>query len=240
VSKIETGDFIALLGSLPTGSVDLLLTDPPAGVTQASWDCDIDLEAFWWEAGRVVKERGIIVVMAVQPFASQVLISNKRHYRYEWVWEKSKATNYLNAKKQPLRAHEHLLVFYRKPGTYNPQMTAGEPYDKGTAHRPTDVYGAQVTTTVKDEVGVRYPRSVLYFKTAESEGPVLHPTQKPVALCQYMVLTYTNPGDLVVDPFVGTGAVAVAAKRAGRRFVCGGLDPGFVRVAQERVDQEKG
>ena len=235
---IEVADYRHLLGSLAGGSVDLILTDPPAGVTQADWDSKVDLAGFWAPISSVLKPSGVVLVVAVQPFSSRVVHTSPFPYRYEWIWEKSKATGYLNAKKQPLRAHEHVLVFYRNPGTYNPQMKQGKPYNKGTAHRPTEVYGSQTTTTVKDDVGVRYPRSVLYFKTAESEGKVLHPTQKPLALFEYMVRTYTNPGDLVVDPFVGVGTTALAAARLGRRFVCGDMSEDFVEIARQRVAAE--
>ena len=234
-SSVEVVDAIDLLDSLEDDSIDLLLTDPPAGVTQAKWDDHVDLDAFWKAVLRPLKPKGVVIITAVQPFASKVVLSNQKHYKCEWVWEKSKATAWMNAKHQPLRAHEHVLVFYRQRGTYNPQMTDGEPYTKGTAYRPTDVYGTQIETTVTNTTGKRYPRSVQYFKTAEAEGPVVHPTQKPVALFEYFIRTYSNPGDLVVDPFVGVGTTAVACANTGRRFICGDVDSGYVNIAHQRL-----
>jgi DNA modification methylase len=168
------------------------------------------------------------------PFTATLVASQIKWFKYEWIWEKSKATNYLNAKKQPLRAHESICVFYRKPSTYNPQMTQGEAYNKGTAKRETSVYGSQRAVEVKSD-GDRYPRTVQYFVTAESEGK-LHPTQKPIALAEYLVATYTNEGDTVLDPTMGSGTTLRAAKNLNRNYIGFELDDNYYRIATKRLE----
>ena len=185
---------------------------------------------------RVCKLNAPMIFTAAQPFTSALVMSNPKNFKYTWVWEKSKATGYLNAKKMPMRAHEDVCVFYRKPPLYNPQMWQSTPYDKGTAHRPTDVYGKQVTTTVKNDTGLRYPRSVQYFKTAESEGKSVHPTQKPVSLMSYLVKTYTNPGDLVLDNAMGIGTTGIAAAKENRSFVGMEIDREYYLEAKRRIN----
>ena len=220
--------------SFATNSIDLVVCDLPYGTTQCKWDTVIDLDSMWKQLHRIGKENCAYVMFAAQPFTSILTMSNVNNFKYSWVWEKSKATNYLNAKKQPMRAHEDILVFYRKQPTYNPKMVKGDPYNKGTAHRPTDVYGSQTSTTVKSEDGLRYPRSVQYFRTAESEGK-LHPTQKPVELLKYLIETYSNPGDTVLDHTMGSGSTGQAAKETNRNFIGIELDHEYYRVASERL-----
>lgn len=218
-NEIFHGDCLDIMPQIPDGYVDMVLCDLPYGTTQCAWDSVIPLETLWESYLRIIKPNGAIVLTAAQPFTSVLVASNLKHFKYSWVWEKSKASGYLNAKKMPMRAHEDVCVFYKKPPTYNPQMTQGAPYNKGEAHRPTDVYGKQTSTLVKNDTGLRYPRSVQYFKTAESEGPVLHPTQKPLALFEYLIKTYTNPGELVLDNCMGVGTTVVSAINTGRSFI---------------------
>jgi DNA modification methylase len=229
------GDCIELLKTLEAQSVDTVICDLPYGTTQCKWDTVIPLEAWWKEIWRVCKPNSAVILHSAMPFTATLVNSQIKWFKYEWIWEKSKATNYLNAKKQPMRAHESICVFYRKPATYNPQMTQGDPYDKGTAHRPTDVYGSQKATTVKSETGLRYPRSVQYFVTAESEGK-LHPTQKPIALAEYLVKTYTNEGDVVLDPTMGSGTTCLAAQNLNRQYIGFELDEKYFDVAVERIE----
>ena len=227
--------FDALL-KLEDDSVDLLLTDLPYGTTNCKWDSPLPLDRLWEQYNRVCKLNAPMIFTAAQPFTSALVMSNPKNFKYTWVWEKSKATGYLNAKKMPMRAHEDVCVFYRKPPLYNPQMWQSTPYDKGTAHRPTDVYGKQVTTTVKNDTGLRYPRSVQYFKTAESEGKSVHPTQKPVSLMSYLVKTYTNPGDLVLDNAMGIGTTGIAAAKENRSFVGMEIDREYYLEAKRRIN----
>ena len=161
-----------------------------------------------------------MILTAQGIFSAKLIISNERWFKYKLVWEKSKPTNFLNAKKQPLRKHEDICVFYRAQPTYNPQMRAGAPYDKGIRKdQLSGSYGNFLPAHVHSNGG-RYPTDVVYFKTAESEGPVWHPTQKPVELARYLVRTFTNPGDLVLDNAFGSGSFLVGAAAEGRRF-CG-------------------
>lgn len=169
---------------------------------------------------RIIKPNGAIVLFGSEPFSSALRMSNIKNYKYDWVWEKSKATNFLNAKKMPLRAKENILVFYKKQPTYNPQMKKGKTYNKGIRKEQTkdDVYGRFNQTEVKSN-GDRYPRDVLYFKTAESEGETFHKTQKPIALMEYLIKTYTNEGMTVFDATMGSGSTGVACKNLNRNFI---------------------
>lgn len=219
-------------------SVDLLLTDFPYGTLNKrnTWDTIIDYDVFWREAYRICKLNAAIISTAAQPFTSVLIASNYNDFKYSWVWEKSKASNYLNAKKQPLRAHEDIVVFYRNQCTYNPQMVKGNPYDKGTAVRDTEAYGVQTKAVhVVSDSGLRYPRSVLYFRTAESEGKY-HPTQKPIALMEYLVNTYSNPNDVVLDPCMGSGTTGLACKTTNRQFIGIEKDPEYFQLATTRIN----
>lgn len=234
-NHIFVEDCIRGMSRLPDGHVGMVLCDLPYGTTQCAWDSPIDLEKMWEQFWRVLAAHGAVVLTAAQPFTSALVMSQPRWFRYAWVWEKSKATGYLNAKKRPLVAHEDVLVFAKRAPPYFPQMTNGKPYDKGSAVRPTDVYGKQAEVHVKNTTGLRYPRTVQYFKTAESEGRVVHPTQKPLALFRYLVRTYSQPDDLVLDACMGSGTTAVACLAEGRRFVGFESDRGIADLAAVRV-----
>ena len=236
-NKIICGNCFDILPQIPDDSVDLLFVDLPYGTTQASWDSILPLDKLWEQYNRIVKKNGAMLFTASQPFTTTLIASNINNYKYSWIWEKSKATNYLNAKKQPLRAYEEVVVFYRKQPTYNPQMTIGEAYNKGTALRLTDVYGSQKAVEVKSD-GLRYPRNVLYFKTAESEGEVIHPTQKPVALIEYMIKTYTEEGAVILDNTAGSFSTAIAAQNTGRKWICIEQDREMCEKALKRFEKD--
>lgn len=236
LNHIINADCFDIFPLIADKSVDLIFADLPYGTTQAKWDSVLPLDKLWAEYARIIKTNGVILLTANQPFSSQLIQSATVPYKYSWIWEKSKATNYLNAKKQPMRAYEEILVFYFKQPTYNPQMRSGEPYYKGTALRPTDVYGQQSVTTVENTTGDRYPRNVIYFKTAESEGEVIHPTQKPVTLIEYLIKTYTNVGDLVLDNTAGSFSTALAAMLQKRNWVGIELDSSYCVKAQARIN----
>ena len=166
-----------------------------------------------------MRDDGAIVLTSQGMFTAELMLSNPKMFRYKWVWEKSKSTNFLNAKKQPLRKHEDVCVFYKKQPVYHPQMIEGEPYDKGVRkNQLSGSYGDFLPVPVHSE-GKRYPTDIIYFKTAESEGKVYHPTQKPIELGRYFVRTYTNPGDVVLDNTSGSGSFLVAALMEGRNFI---------------------
>ena len=234
---LHNADMFDVLPTLEDNSIDLLLTDFPYGTLNKrnTWDNVINYDVFWEEANRVCKPNAAIISTAAQPFTSVLISSNYRDFRYTLVWEKSKATGYLNSKKQPLRAHEDIVVFYRKQPTYNPQMTAGKPYNKGTAVRDTEAYAKQTKPVlVKNETGLRYPRSVLYFVTAESEGKH-HPTQKPVDLYRWLIRTYSNEGDVVLDPCMGGGTTVIAATMENRNYIGIEKEKEYFEVCQQRM-----
>lgn len=219
INNVVQGDTIAKMKEIPDNSVDLLLVDLPYGTTQNKWDSVIPLPDLWEQYHRVVKENGAMIFTASGVFTAKLILSNPKDYKYNYTWIKSKATNFLNAKKQPLRKHEDILVFYRKQPTYNPQMTSGSAYSKGIRKdQITGSYGDFRPVLVKSK-GKRYPVDVLYFKTAEAEGKVVHPTQKPVALGRYLIRTFSNPGDVVLDNTSGSGSFLVAALKEGRNFI---------------------
>ena len=219
VNSIFEGDCIEIMKQFPDNCIDMILCDLPYGTTQNKWDSIIPLDELWHEYKRIIKENGAIVLTSQGLFTAQLMLSNPKQFKYKWVWEKSKPTNFLNAKKQPLRKYEDVCVFYKKQPVYNPQMVQGEPYDKGfRKNQLSGSYGDFQPVHVHSD-GKRYPTDVIYFKTAESEGEVIHPTQKPVELGRYFVRTYTNPGALVLDNTFGSGSFLLSALLEGRNFV---------------------
>jgi DNA modification methylase len=235
---LHHSDMFDTLGKIEPQSIDLLLTDFPYGTLNKSrneWDRVIDYDKFWKHIKIICKPNAAIVSTAAQPFTSVLISTNYAWFKYCFVWEKSKATGYLNAKKQPMRAHEDIVVFYNKQPTYNPQMTVGKPYDKGTAIRDAEQYGKQTKAVhVKNEEGTRYPRSVLYFKTAEDEGKY-HPTQKPIALYEYLINTYSNEGDTILDPCMGSGTTGVACVNTNRNFIGIEKEENYYKIAEQRI-----
>lgn len=226
-------DWRELMQGLAPGSVDMILTDMPYGVTACKWDTVIDLAAWWLEVKRVIKPRGAIVMTASQPFTTRLISSNYEWFRYEWVWLKNNGTDFLNAKRKPFLAHEQILVFAPAQTTYIPQMKKGKPYITRSHNISSDhvVKDKSVGNYTSRNHGTRYPLS--YLMIFQERG--LHPTQKPVALFAYLIETYTQPGELVVDPFVGSGTTAVAAKSTGRRFIVGDQDAAYCEVAKRRT-----
>jgi len=219
LNNVIEGDCLEIMKQLPDNSIDMVLCDLPYGTTQNKWDSVIPLDELWKQYRRIVKEHGAIVLTSQGMFTAELMVSNSKMFRYKWVWEKSKSTNFLNAKKQPLRKHEDVCVFYKKQPVYHPQMIEGEPYDKGVRkNQLSGSYGDFQPVHVHSD-GKRYPTDIIYFKTAESEGKVFHPTQKPVELGRYFVRTYTNPGDIVLDNTSGSGSFLVAALLEGRNFI---------------------
>ena len=216
---VHQGDCLEVMKDIPDKSIDMILCDLPYGTTQNGWDSIIPLDRLWEQYERILKLNGTIALTAQGMFTAELMMSNPRLFKYKITWVKSKPTNFLNAKKQPLRKHEDVCIFYRKQPTYHPQMSIGAPYNKG--HRKnqlTGSYGDFRSVEVKSE-GARYPTDVIYCKTAESEGPVVHPTQKPVALGRYLIRTFTKPGDVVLDNACGSGSFLVSALLEGRSFV---------------------
>lgn len=217
--KIIEGDCLEVMQEIPDRSVDMILCDLPYGTTQNKWDSLIPLEKLWSLYERIIKDGGVIALTSQGPFTARLILSNEKLFKYKIVWQKSKPTNFLNAKKQPLRAHEDICIFYKSQPTYHPQMQNGSPYNKGIRkNQLTGSYGDFKPVEVKSD-GERYPTDVIYFKTAESEGPIYHPTQKPVELAKYLIKTYTNIGDVVLDNTCGSGSFLVAAALLNRRYI---------------------
>ena len=231
------GNCLERMKEIPDGSIDFILTDPPYGTTQCKWDTVIHFDLMWEQLKRIIKPNGAIVLFGAEPFSSLLRCSNIKNFKYDWVWEKSKATGFLNSKKQPLRAHEIISVFYSKPPTYNPQMVEGLPYNKGVRKEQTgeDVYSSFEQVEVKSE-GFRYPRSVQYFKTAENEGG-FHKTQKPVALLEYLIKTYTQENETVLDFTFGSGSTGVACVNTNRNFIGVELDEKYFNIAEKRIQE---
>ena len=230
VNRIVQGDCLKVMKSLPDKSIDMILCDLPYGTTQNKWDSVIDLQKLWIEYERIIKDSGCIALTSQGVFTARLILSNEKLFKYKIVWIKSKPTNFLNAKIQPLRKHEDICIFYKRPTTYNPQMSIGEPYDKGVRkNQYTGSYGDFKPHHVKSS-GSRYPNDVIFFeeqgiddfvyiKTAESEGKVVHPTQKPIELGRYLIRTYTNPGDVILDNACGSGSFLLSAIMENRRFI---------------------
>lgn len=226
------GDCLQLMAEMPDASVDMILCDLPYGTTRNKWDSIIPLDALWREYKRIA--RGAIVLTAQTPFDKVLGSSNLAMLRYEWIWEKSKATGHLNANRAPMKAHENVLVFYDRHPTYNPQMGSGPAYSN--KHKPGDNggnYGDVGYSSVTNRT-TRYPRSVQRFT---SEMKPQHPTQKPVALMEYLIRTYTNPGDVVLDNCMGSGTTGVACANTGRRFIGMERDPKYFDIACDRVEK---
>jgi DNA modification methylase len=219
VNKVHCGDCLEVMKYIPSKSIDMILCDLPYGTTQNKWDSVIPLDKLWKQYERIIKDNGAIVLTAQGIFTAKLILSNEKLFKYKIVWEKSKSTNFLNAKKQPLRKHEDICVFYKKQPIYNPQMGKEEPYYKGIRKdQLTGSYGDFKPVEVKSN-GDRYPIDVVYFKTAESEGPVYHSTQKPVALGQYLIRTFTKQGNIVLDNTCGSGSFLVSAVLENRNFI---------------------
>ena len=235
---LRCGDCLELMPEIPTGSVDMILTDLPYGSTRNAWDCAIDLSRLWAEYERVIKDNGVIALWAQSPFDKILACSNLPLYRYEWVIEKTAATGCLNAHKMPMKAHEQILIFYKKLPTYNPRMEHGHVRKVSTAYhkrnsKETTNYGKHGLTSYDSTD--RFPRDVLRFKW-DKQKSALHPTQKPVAACEYMIQTYTNRGELVLDSCMGSNSTGIAALSCGRDYIGIEKDPDMFRVAQKRTD----
>lgn len=221
LNQVHCGDCLKVMQKIPDKSIDMILCDLPYGTTQNKWDSVIPLNKLWKQYERIIKDNGAIVLTSQGVFTAKLILSNEKLFKYKIVWEKSKSTNFLNAKKQPLRKHEDICVFYKKQPIYNPQMTQGDAYNKGIRkNQLTGSYGDFKPVEVKSN-GERYPTDIIYFKTAESEshGDVFHPTQKPVDLGRYLIRTYTNPGEIILDNTCGSGSFLVSAILENRQFI---------------------
>jgi site-specific DNA-methyltransferase (adenine-specific) len=235
---LHQGCCLEMMKLIPDGSVDMVCTDLPYGTVQCKWDQVIPFAPLWEHYRRVCKPNAAIVLTASQPFTSALVMSNVTDFKYDWTWKKPKGTGHLNAKKMPMRDKEDVIVFYREQCVYNPQMGEGKPFkdkagkDHAGSGSMTDCYGAY-TNKREDNSGTRYPKQVIEFGVVE-RGTV-HPTQKPVALMEYLIKTYTNEGQTVLDNTMGSGTTGVACQNTGRVFIGIERDPGIFATAAARI-----
>ena len=249
VNKVYEGDCLEIMPAIPDNSIDMVLCDLPYGTTQNGWDGIIDLPSLWQEYKRILKGSGVVALTSQGLFTASLIMSNTAMFKYKIAWIKSFPTNFLNAKKQPLRRHEDICIFYAKQPVYHPQMQKGRPrYDKGSNDdKQTGSYGVFEPKRKQNFNGMRYPTDALFipdeheedwvsFKNAWTEGKAFHPNQKPVALGRYLIRTYTNPGEVVLDNACGSGSFLVAAVLEGRNYVGIELNRHSFRLKTHAVD----
>lgn len=241
-NKVLHGDCLELMKDIPDKSIDMILCDLPYQVTAScKWDIIIPFKPLWEQYKRIIKDNGCIALTACNKFHYQLVNSNLDMYKYEWVWEKSQATGHFNSKKRPMNAHEFVNIFYNKQPTYNPQKTQG--------HKPTNTYTKYLDTVNKSDVygkcnveisgggeTDRYPRSVLKFPS-DKQTCYLHPTQKPVALFEYLIKTYTNEGDVVLDNCAGSGTTAIACLNINRNYILIEKEEKYYNIINERIEK---
>lgn len=239
--ELKQGDCIELMKCIPDYSIDMILCDLPYGTTRNKWDSIIPFEYLWSQYKRIIKSDGVIVLFGSGMFTAELMMSNKSMWKYNLIWEKTTPTGFLNANKMPLRAHEDLCVFCGGKATYNPQKTSGNPRKVSSAkHKRNSKFSTDYGTY--NHVGYdstdRYPRSVLKFKT-DKQKCSLHPTQKPVALLEYLIKTYTNKGEIVLDNCMGSGSTGVACLNTGRNFIGIELDEHYFEIAKNRIKESE-
>lgn len=230
-------DCLEVLPTIKDKSVDMILADLPYGTTACKWDSVLPLDVLWKEYNRICKENGAMVFTCAQPFTTVLANSNLKYLKYEWIWEKSQGTNPLNAKIMPLKCHENILVFYKKKPTYNPQFWYSTPYTgfSSETSKLGEVYGDVKSKHRNNEDGSRYPKTVLKFK--QDKG--YHPTQKPILLMEYLIKTYTNENETVLDNTMGSGTTGVAAVKTNRNFIGIEKEKQYFEIAQSRILNEK-
>ncbi len=260
INKVICGDCLEVMQGIPDGAVDAVITDPPYGKTRLKWDAVIDFNSMWTELRRTRKENALVAIFAQQPFTTDLIQSNRREFKYEMIWVKSISTGHMIAHIQPMRQHENICIFYRKQPTYNRQFTKrrseksvsrfsskgiesekvvisrGRPtknkgqYDYSFAFRSKVVFGKRIVES-----------SVLEFSSVShaNGGSILHPTIKPIPLLKHLIATFSDPGEIVLDPFAGSGTTLVAAKQSGRKYIGIEIDPKYCKIAEERLLQEE-
>lgn len=230
------GDCLELMKNIKDKSVDMILCDLPYGTTQASFDTVIPFEPLWEQYHRVIKDNGAIVLFGQEPFSSYLRLSNIKEYKYDWIWDKVKGVGFLNAKKQPMRNHELISVFYKQQCKYNPQMTYGHKRKVSyrTNNRQGEIYGS-CGENLYDSTD-RYPRSIQIFST-DTQNSSLHPTQKPIALLEYLIKTYTDEDEWVLDNCMGSGSCGVACCATKRNFIGIELDENYFEIAKKRIEE---
>lgn len=228
---IYNEDCLKGMERLPDKSIDMILCDLPYGTTANKWDVIIPFDQLWLQYERLIKDDGVIVLTASQPFTTELIASNKKLFRYEWIWEKDNATGFLTAKIMPMKIHENVLVFYKNTPVYHPQMRYGfQPY-KNVHGSVSENWGVHKKVESTSD-GERYPITIVKFKR---DSEKLHPTQKPVALFEYLIRTYTNKGDIVLDNCMGSGTTAVACLNTERKYIGFEIDRIYYEKSLERI-----
>ena len=233
--ELLNGDCLEVMKSIPDKSIDMILTDPPYGISASKWDSVIPFAPMWKQLNRIIKDNGAIVLFGSEPFSSALRMSNIKNYKYDWVWDKKLGTGFLNSKKQPLRRIENIIVFYKKQCCYYPIMRKGVQRFKGHKeyHSLDKIYGDfKATNKINDEY---YPTSILEFSNADKTGK-LHPTQKPVPLLEYLIKTYTLENETVLDFTMGSGSTGVACVNTNRDFIGIELDDNYFSIAKDRIE----
>jgi site-specific DNA-methyltransferase (adenine-specific) len=229
---LHLGDCLEVMKQIPDNSVDAIICDLPYGTTACKWDSVIPFEPLWAQYKRIIKDNGAVVLFASQPFTSALVMSNIKWFKYQWVWEKSRFANQMLAKVQPLKIHEDIVVFANDKAIYNPQGLIEINKVTKQGSKITDNNGGGIRKTSYLQTHTNYPRSILRFG---SEGKTVHPTQKPVDLLEYLVKTYTNEGDTILDNCMGSGTTGVACKNLNRKFIGIEQDPSYFEIAKGRI-----
>ena len=246
INKIICGDCLKFMPSIPDKSIDMILCDLPYGTTACKWDTIIPFEPLWEQYKRIIKDNGAIVLTASQPFTSALVMSNIKMFKYEWIWEKAVGSNFATLKYQPMKEHENILIFGKETLKYNPQTQERKGSGKARSkyvYKSNTISGDAVGNLKTNRSGEKYnenkrnPSSVQYFNNRE-KGRGKHPTQKPVALFEYFIKTYTNEGDLVLDNCAGSGTTGVACKNLKRNFIGIEISEKYCQIARERLRQE--
>mgnify|MGYP003624899221 CR=1 FL=1 len=233
--ELLKGDCLEVMKSIPDGSIDAIITDPPYGTTACKWDSVIDFELMWEQLNRIIKPNGAIVLFGSEPFSSALRMSNIKNYKYDWIWHKSRPTGSMLAKKQPLRNTEIISVFYKNQSCYNPQMTETKRIvEKKRTVNKGEIVGEQKLTRKFDNKGLAYPRTIINY--ANSNYKSLHPTQKPILLMEYLIKTYTNENETVLDFTMGSGTTMLACKNLNRNGIGIEMDENYFKIANKRIE----
>jgi DNA modification methylase len=234
---IHLGDCLELMQQIDDKSIDMILCDLPYGKTQCNWDCIIPFDQLWEQYERIIKDNGAIVLYAKPPFDKVLAVSNLKLFKYEWIWKKNKSTGHLNSKKMPMQAHENILVFYKSLPTYNPQMTNGhKPMNYAKKTKSSNVFGKEKESINRFGSTDRYPTTILDFPVVNNDSPDrIHPNQKPIELCEYLIKTYTNENELVLDNCSGSASTFVACLNTDRNFIGIEKELKYVQLSNQRI-----
>ena len=235
--KLLQGDCLELMKDIPDGSVDMILCDLPYGITACKWDSVIPFEPLWEQYNRIIKDNGAIVLFGTEPFSTQLKMSNLKHYKYDWIWNKVRGVGFQIAKYRPMQQHEYISVFCNGKLNYYPIMEKRDKVKKSKNYSNSKVCRLQSNDMKERIYTEKYPTSILTYSNASQKGR-LHPTQKPTELLEYLIKTYTKEYEVVLDNCMGSGSTGVACKRLNRNFIGIELDKNYFDIAKERIENE--